>query len=97
MDRHVAPDGERLLASLAYSELGASVATTIVGGNVVVDEGRPVHVDPRLQASRATALQERIHAHHEKRAAIYSQWEAGLTEAEALIADIDIGPERRLI
>ena len=98
MDRHSAPDGERLLASLAYSELGASVATTIVGGKVVVDARAPC-------ACRSPAPNEpgycpagaNSRAPRETRAAIYSQWEAELTEAEALVAAIDIGPERRLM
>lgn len=96
MDRHVAPDGERLLASVAYAEMGSSVVTTIVGGKIVAEEGHPITVDPQLITRRAIALQERIHAHHEKRAAIYAKWESELTEAEALVAAVDLEPDRRL-
>ncbi len=95
-DRHAAPDGERLLASLAYAELGTSVSTTIVGGRVVAEAGLTTLVDAAAVTNKASALQKRIHDHHEKRTATYAKWEAELTEAERLVDAVDLAPERRV-
>ncbi|MBI4319369.1 MAG: amidohydrolase [Chloroflexi bacterium] len=64
---------ESLVAQMAYSELGSSVDTVLVGGRVVVERGEVLTVDVSALHAEAqeivSRMYRRIHAGHERFAA----------------------------
>ena len=50
---HLSPGADDVYSTLVYAARGSDVQTTIVDGEVLVDEGRPVRVDPAEVAATA--------------------------------------------
>jgi cytosine/adenosine deaminase-related metal-dependent hydrolase len=71
--RHVAVDKNGLVASLVLAEHGESVHTVIVGGEVMIEEGRSVRVDESEATRRSLALQRRIHERLPGRQAVFDE------------------------
>lgn len=74
-ERHVAADRNSLVASLVLAEHGESVDTVIVGGEVVVAEGRATRVDDAEASRRSRDLQMRIHSALPERQALFERYE----------------------
>jgi cytosine/adenosine deaminase-related metal-dependent hydrolase len=72
-ERHVAIDRDSLVASLVLAEHGESVHTVIVGGEIVVSEGRSTRVNAAEATRRSRALQRRIHEALPGRQAVYDR------------------------
>ena len=96
-----------MAASLVMAEHGESVHTVIVGGEVMISEGRSTVVDEAEATKRALALQQRIHEGLPSRQAVFDRHVDALTavhehamarpiEVERL-ADVTpaFGPNRR--
>ena len=79
-ERHVPVHAEGLVASLVLAEHGESVHTVIVGGEVMVSEGRSTRVDDAAMAERSRDLQRRLHEHLPERQAFYDRYVDVLTE-----------------
>ena len=93
-ERHVVIDKESLAASLVLAEHGESVHTVIVGGEVMVSEGRSTRVDETESTKRSLALQRRIHHALPSRQAVYDRHVGLLTAVHEHAMTIPVGVER---
>lgn len=96
LDRHVLVDREQLAASLVFAELGQSVDTVIVHGEVVVRAGHSILIDEAALGTEARRFQRRQQDNAVERRAEYQQWFPGLDAIENKVGELDIGIERRL-
>ena len=96
LNRHVMADRAQLVASLVFAELGDSVDSVIVNGEVAVAEGRSTMIDEVALGARARRFQRRQHSNTVERQAEYQQWRPGLDAIEDRVDQIDVGFERRI-
>ena len=93
-DRHVAVDKHSLAASLVLAEHGESVHTVLVGGEVMVSDGRSTRVDHSEATRRSTDLQRRIHEALPDRQAVYDRYSGPLTAVHEHAMDVPTDVER---
>jgi cytosine/adenosine deaminase-related metal-dependent hydrolase len=94
-DRHAVDDKDYLVRSLVVSELGDSVDTVLVGGEVVLRERRSTRVDEAAIRADAHELMGRRCRQHLARRDVYSAVEPFLASVVDEAAAIDLGFSRR--
>jgi 5-methylthioadenosine/S-adenosylhomocysteine deaminase len=85
-----------LLNQLVYGELGQSVDTVIVGGQVVIQQGRAVLVDEDALYAEANDLVRGLYRDLDRRRGIVAQAEAPLWGLHAAVLSTPVGFDRRL-
>jgi cytosine/adenosine deaminase-related metal-dependent hydrolase len=95
--RHTTVSKEGLVSSLVLSEHGESVATVVVGGEVVLEDGASTRVDEPAIMARARALNDKLHGHLDGRRQVYESAEATLTRMLDAVDDEPLDVERRML
>ena len=83
---------EQMIASLVLGELGSSVRTVIVGGEVVIEDGRSTKVDEDRLRAEVAAIVERGTAASPERAQAYAEGRAVLGRMLAALDASEEGP-----
>jgi 5-methylthioadenosine/S-adenosylhomocysteine deaminase len=95
LDRHVAIDKSTLIQSLVMSDHGQSVRSVIVGGKVVMHEGKSVGIDEGLTDRAARSLQLRINEQTESRKTTLDRYATYLDAIDDETDSVDSGLRRR--
>jgi 5-methylthioadenosine/S-adenosylhomocysteine deaminase len=83
---------DQMIASLVLGELGASVRTAIVGGEVVLDDGRATRIDESGLRSEVARIVERSAAGDVARSQAYTESAALLERMLAAVEAAEDGP-----
>ena len=83
---------DQMIASLVLGELGGSVRTVIVGGEVMIDEGRSTRVDETALRAEVAAIVARSASAAPERSEAWAQGQAVLARLQAAVASADDGP-----
>ncbi len=87
---------EQLLNQIVYGELGHSVETVLVGGQIVIERGRGVLVDEAALYAEANELARNLYADLSRRRAFAGQTEPLLRRLHAAVLTAPLSFERRL-